>query len=356
MKMEDSTQPIRAGEEFDFPAVERFLREAIPDLQGHMTVTQFPGGHSNLTYLLSFEGRDLVFRRPPFGRKAKSAHDMGREYRILQALQPVFPYCPRPLAYTEDASLIGAPFYVMERIEGIILRRQLPAGLAYSPTEARRLCENIIDVQVELHHVDCRQAGLENFGRPEGYIRRQVEGWSGRYRQARTEDAPDYEETMVWLADKMPAEEGRVAVIHNDFRLDNLVLDRRDPLKIVGVLDWEMATIGDPLMDLGGSLAYWTDRFDPPEMQMISMVPTTTMSGALTRAEMIERYAEKMGLRISHIDFYYVFGLFRLAVIAQQIYYRFFHGQTKDERFQAMIIAVTVLEQAARRVIAGSKL
>ncbi|MDZ4163962.1 MAG: phosphotransferase family protein [Smithellaceae bacterium] len=354
--MEDSTQSIRAGEEFDFRAVERYLRDSIPDLRGPLTVTQFPGGHSNLTYLLCFDGRELVLRRPPFGRKAKSAHDMGREYRIQKALQPIFPYCPKPLAYMEDESVIGSPFYVMERIRGIILRRQLPAGLTFSPEEARKLCENMIDVQVELHHVDYRKAGLENFGKPDGYVRRQVEGWSERYRQARTEDAPDCEGVMAWLADKMPGEAGRVSVIHNDYRLDNLVLARQDPMKIVGVLDWEMATIGDPLMDLGGSLAYWVDRFDSPEMQMISMVPTTAMPGALTRAEMIERYAGKMGIRIDDIDFYYVFGLFRLGVIAQQIYYRFFHGQTKDERFQAMIIAVTVLEQTARQVIAASKL
>jgi aminoglycoside phosphotransferase (APT) family kinase protein len=351
----DQTKPIREGEGFEVAKVEAFLRDAIPGLGGTLTVTQFPGGHSNLTYLLKMGGREMVFRRPPFGRKVKTAHDMGREYRIQKTLKPLFPYCPEPLAYTEDESIIGCPFYVMERIKGIILRKDLPEGLSFTPEEAKNLCKSLIDVYAALHHVDYKKAGLEGYGKPEGYVKRQVEGWSGRYRSARTEDAPDFESVMAWLHDKMPGESPQASVIHNDYRFDNVVLDPLNPLKIIGVLDWEMATIGDPLMDLGGAMAYWIDRDDPPNMQAIRMVPTQ-LNGMMTRQELVEYYAEKMNISIEHIDFYYCFGLFRLAVIAQQIYYRFYHGQTKDERFKFMILAVHVLEEAAKNVIRKSDL
>lgn len=351
----DRTRPIREGEAFATAKVEAFLKAAIPGLEGSLAVEQFPGGHSNLTYLLKIGDRELVLRRPPFGRKVKTAHDMGREYRIQKALKPVFPYCPEPLAYTEDESIIGCTFYVMERIKGIILRRDLPTGMSLTPQEARNLCEKLIDVYAALHHVDYIKAGLEGYGKPEGYVRRQVEGWSERYRSARTDDAPDFEPVMAWLHAKMPGESAIVSVIHNDYRFDNVVLDPLNPLQIIGVLDWEMATIGDPLMDLGGALAYWVDRDDPPDMQAIRIAPTH-LEGMMTRREFVSAYAERMGMPIDHIDFYYCFGLFRLAVIAQQIYYRFYHGQTKDERFKLMIFAVHVLQEAAKKVIEASDL
>jgi aminoglycoside phosphotransferase (APT) family kinase protein len=350
MDFTDRTRPIREGEEFDIRKMEPFLKDSVPGLEGDLAVEQFPGGHSNLTYLIRVGNRELVFRRPPFGRKAKTAHDMGREYRILKALRKAFPYCPEPLAYAEDESIIGCPFYIMERIRGIILRKNLPEGLAFKPAEAGVLCEKLIDVFVELHRVDYKKIGLEGFGKPQGYVQRQVGGWSERCRAARTPDAPDFEGVMAWLYKNMPPESPLVSVIHNDYRFDNVVLDPQDPFRIIGVLDWEMATIGDPLMDLGGALAYWVDRDDPPSMQAIRMVPTH-LPGMFTRAELMRRYAECMGITLIHIDFYYCFGLFRLAVIALQIYYRFFHGQTKDERFKLMIVAVHVLEETARKVI-----
>jgi aminoglycoside phosphotransferase (APT) family kinase protein len=355
MDFTDRTRPIREGEEFDIARVEQFLKDSIPGLEGELAVAQFPGGHSNLTYLIRVGERELVFRRPPFGRKVKTAHDMGREFRMLKALRPVFPYCPAALAYTEDESLIGCPFYVMERIKGIILRKNLPVGLAFSPREAELLCEKLIDVFVELHRIDYRHIGLAGFGKPEGYVRRQIEGWSERYRSARTPDAPDFEGPMAWLHEKMPAESPMVSVIHNDYRFDNVVLDSTDRFKIIGVLDWEMATVGDPLMDLGGALAYWVDREDPEPLQAIRMVPTN-LEGMMTRRQLIARYADRMGISLEKSDFYYCFGLFRLAVIAQQIYWRFYNGQTKDERFKMMIVAVHVLEGAARKVIDHSKL
>jgi aminoglycoside phosphotransferase (APT) family kinase protein len=351
----DRTRAIRPGEELDLVRLEPYLRKSIPGLDGPIEVEQFPGGYSNLTYLIRCGDREMVLRRPPFGKKAKTAHDMGREYRILKALRPSFPCCPEPLLYTEDESILSCPFFVMERIRGIILRRDLPKGMSFTPEEARKLCENLVDVLVDLHGIDVEKAGLRDFGKPEGYVQRQVEGWSGRYRNARTPDAPDFEAVMGWLTEKRPSDSGRVSVIHNDYRFDNVVLHPDDPFRVIGILDWEMATIGDPLMDLGGALAYWVEKDDPPDRQVILFGPTN-LEGALTRDGVIERYLAKTGMVTPAMDFYLTFGLFRLAVIAQQIYYRFYHGQTKDQRFQMMIVAVQVLEKEARKLIDGSSL
>jgi aminoglycoside phosphotransferase (APT) family kinase protein len=353
MRLIDSSTKVREGEELDASKIEGFLKETIPGLRGNLTVSQFPSGYSNLTYLLTFDGREMVLRRPPFGKKAKTAHDMGREYRILKALNPVFSYCPKPIAYTEDTSIIGCPFYVMERLRGIILRKDLPPDLSFTPEQARQLCEKLLDVQIQLHAIDYKKIGLENYGKPKGYVERQVVGWSDRYRAARTDDAPDCEKIMAWIRENMPADCERPGIIHNDYRFDNAVLDAKNPMKIIGILDWEMATIGDPLMDLGNSLAYWVQRDDPAEIQLIRVAPTN-MEGALTRSEIIRQYSEKSGRLIENFDFYYCFGLFRLAVIAQQIYYRYYHGQTRDERFKTLIHMVRVLDKTAQAVIKGS--
>ncbi|MGC8578954.1 MAG: phosphotransferase family protein [bacterium] len=350
MNFIDKPRKIREGEELNISTVERFLKDSIPGLEGNLVVEQFPSGYSNLTYLIKVGDRELVLRRPPFGTKAKTAHDMKREYRILNALHPVFRYCPKPLVYSEDPSIIGCPFYVMERIKGIILRRDLPEGLVLKPDQVRQLCENMLDVHLELHSIDYKKIGLADFGKPEGYVRRQVDGWTERYRNARTDDVPDFEEVIKWLHDNMPEETKKPCIIHNDYKFDNIVLAPDNPLKIIGVLDWEMATIGDPLMDLGSSLAYWIQADDPPEFQAIRMMPTN-IPGAMTRQELVNRYAEKSGMKIDNFDFYYCFGLFRLAGIAQQIYYRYYHKQTKDERFALLIFAVKALEEAALRVI-----
>jgi aminoglycoside phosphotransferase (APT) family kinase protein len=355
MDLTDKAVKIREGEELDLQKIEEYLKDSIEGLSGKLVIEQFPSGYSNLTYLIKVGQRDLVLRRPPFGRKAKSAHDMGREYTILSALNPVFAYCPEPLLYTEDETVMGCPFYVMERIPGIILRKDLPEGLSFTPDDARRLCENLIDIHHELHAIDYTRIGLENFGKPEGYVRRQVDGWSERYRQARTPDAPDFEKTMQWLVDKMPPESDRPAIIHNDYKLDNVVLNPDNPLQIIGILDWEMATIGDPLMDLGSSLAYWVQADDPDNVRAIRMMPTS-IPGALTRDELVARYVMQSGRNIDNFDFYLCFGLFRLAVIAQQIYYRFYHGQTKDQRFAMLIFAVNILDEAARDLIVRSDL
>jgi aminoglycoside phosphotransferase (APT) family kinase protein len=346
----DRAKPVREGEQLDWAKVERFLKDAIPHLHGDLQVQQFPSGFSNLTYLIAVGDTELVLRRPPFGTKAKTAHDMAREYHMLQTLKPVFPYCPRPLAYCEDAAVTDAPFYVMERLRGIILRANPPKGMTLSAEQAHALCGNLIDVWVELHRLDYRGVGLGDFGKPEGYVRRQVEGWSERYRRARTPDAPDFEEVMRWLHEHQPPDSATSTIVHNDYKFDNLVLDPADPTRIVGVLDWEMSTIGDPLMDLGGALAYWVTANDPEPLRMMRQLPTN-LPGMFTREQVVARYAEKMGRTIERFDFYYCFGLFRLAVIAQQIYYRFHQGQTKDPRFGMLVFAVQILEQTARGVI-----
>ncbi len=351
----DRATSIRSGEELDTQKVLEFLKDHIPNLDDDIEIKQFPSGFSNLTYSVKVGEREMVLRRPPFGKKAKTAHDMGREYKILSALKPVFPYCPQPLAYTEDETIMGCPFYVMERIPGIILRKDFPPEIEMNASSARTLSENLIKVQHQLHSVDYVQAGLADFGKPEGYVKRQVQGWSGRYRDARTTDAPDFEKVMQWLDDKMPGESGVVGIIHNDFKFDNAVLNPFNPTEIIGILDWEMATLGDPLMDLGSSLGYWVEKDDPPYMQLIRQMPTH-LEGMLTRKEQFAFYGELTGITSNYFDFYYSFGLFRLAVIAQQIYYRFYHGQTKDQRFGMLMQPIKALEKTALNIIEKSDL
>lgn len=346
----DDATTVRKGEELDKARVEEFLKDSIPGLNGSLEINQFPKGHSNLTYLLSIGDKEFVLRRPPFGKKAKSAHDMSREFRILKALKPVYKYCPEPFIYSEDEAVMGCPFYVMQRIRGVILRRDFPATLVFKPSQVKELYEKVLRLQHELHNVDYKEIGLENLGKPDGYVKRQVTGWCERYKSARTPDAPDSEKVMAWLNEHMPSDTKKPGIIHNDFKLDNIVLDESNPTEIVGVLDWEMATIGDPLMDLGSSLAYWIQNTDHSDLQAIRMMPTNA-EGAPTREELVKLYSELSGLETGSFDFYYCFGLFRLAVIAQQIYYRYYHGQTKDERFKNMIIGVHVLENAARRIV-----
>lgn len=338
----DQAGAVRAGEELDIEVVDQYLKSQIAGLEGTPEITQFPGGASNLTYLVQYPNRDMVLRRPPFGKKAKSAHDMGREYRVMQGLQEVYPYVPRMLAFCEDESVMGVEFYVMERISGIILRGEMPQELNFTPEQNRKLCESVIDRLVDLHNIDFEQTPLVDLYKPGDYVERQISGWSERFRNARTDDAPDFEEVMAWLNAKKPAQVKR-CIIHNDYRFDNVILDPQDPMKIIGVLDWEMATVGDPLMDLGNSLAYWVEKNDPPQIQMMRRQPTH-LPGMMTRQEMVDYYCDRAGLSVPNFDFYSVYGIFRLVVILQQIYYRYFHGQTKDKRFAMFIHIIKFLD------------
>jgi aminoglycoside phosphotransferase (APT) family kinase protein len=349
---EDACAP-RPGEALEPDTIARFLARELPGFEGDVEIAQFPGGASNLTYLVRAGEREWVLRRPPFGTKARSAHDMGREYRILSHIHKVFPYAPRPLLFCADAALLGTEFYFMERLRGTILRRELPEGLSLSPPQAQALCRNLVEVHAELHAIDYEAAGLAELGRPDGYIARQVSGWSARYRAARTDDVPENEALMSWLESNRPPEAARAAIIHNDYKFDNVVLgETQGELRITGVLDWEMATLGDPLMDLGASLAYWVQADDSEPLQQIRMLPTH-LPGMMRRRELVEYYCVRAGLAPVHFDFYYVYGLFRLAVIVQQIYYRFVRGETQQPRFAPFGRFCRVLSETAAAVASG---
>ncbi|HEY7960339.1 MAG TPA: phosphotransferase family protein [Solirubrobacteraceae bacterium] len=340
---------VRAEDGFDVAAVDAWLAQHEPGLQGPPQVTQFSGGASNLTYLLRYPQRELILRRPPPGVKAASAHDMAREFAVQRALAPVFPYVPRMVALCREHDVLGSDFYVMERIEGEILRARLPPELGLDERRRGALCAAFVDRLVELHGVDPAGAGLDGLGRGPGYVRRQVEGWSERYRSAHTWNAPSFKRVMQWLSERQPEDAG-ACVVHNDFRLDNLVLDPQNPQRIVGVLDWEMATVGDPLMDLGGALAYWVQADDDRAMHVLRRQPTH-LPGMLGRTEVIERYAQQTGRSIEDWVFYEVFGLFRLAVIVQQIYRRYHLRQTRNPAFRHYWLATRYLERRCRRIV-----
>lgn len=348
----DRAGAIREGEELDMDRLRAYLEPVIGSQAQTLEVKQFPGGHSNLTYLLSSGKESWVLRRPPFGSKVKSAHDMSREYRILSALKNVFPYGPVPIHFCDDHDVIGCDFYLMNYIQGLVIRRDYPSHLGLSPSQIRQQLLNFFDVLSELHSVDLVEAGLDNFGKPEGYVQRQVDGWCRRWRDAITPDTVNVDATMQWLQDNMPAESGKASVIHNDYKLDNVIFSAENPLQVIGVLDWEMATVGDPLMDLGCTLGYWVQTSDPDFFRESRTMPSD-IEGAPGRGEIIQRFQEKTGLSVDNFPFYFCFGLFRLCVIGQQIYYRYYHGHTKDERFAGFLKKAYVLQQMCELIISG---
>jgi aminoglycoside phosphotransferase (APT) family kinase protein len=347
----DEAGAVRREDAFDAAAVDAWLRTqpGFETLHGIPEVTQFAGGASNLTYRLRYPEHDLVLRRPPVGTKASSAHDMVREFRVQRQLKPVFGYVPAVRALCRDHDVLGADFYVMDRIPGTIVRGRLPDGVTLTPAQAGGLCRAAVDTLVELHAVDPAAAGLADLGRGPGYVQRQLAGWTARYARARTWNVPTFRRVTDWLAAHAPEDAG-MCVVHNDFRLDNLVLDPEDLLRVVGVLDWELATIGDPLMDLGGSLAYWVQA-DDGRMAHLGRRQPTHLPGMLTRREVVEHYGARTGRDVSHWTFYEVFGLFRLAVIAQQIYYRYHRKQTTNPAFRNYWVMVRYLDLRCRRII-----
>ena len=349
----DQPGVIRSGEELDIAALQQYLYKRLPDLTGELSVQQFPGGASNLTYLLTLGEQEMILRRPPFGVKAASAHDMGREYRVMSALEGHYPV-PKMIDFCEDHSVIGCDFYIMERLKGLIPRKDLPKGLELTEAEGKQLCKNVLQKLVDLHNIDYNAAGLTALGKGNGYVKRQIEGWSSRFRKAKTDNVPDFENIMAWLNDKQP-EDVKTCLIHNDFRFDNVALNPDNPLEVIGVLDWEMCTLGDPLMDLGNSLAYWVEANDEQQFQIFRRQPTNA-PGMLTRQEVVDWYCEKAGLTLKSFDFYEVYGLFRLAVIMQQIYYRYYHGQTQDKRFAMFNMAIAYMEQRCTKLIEQSNL
>ncbi len=347
--LSDAAAPVRPGEELDAPRLTAYLAEKLGGADGLVRIQQFRKGFSNLTYLVTLGSSQYVLRRPPFGNQVKSAHDMGREFNVLSKLSRVYELAPKPALYCDDESILGAPFYLMERRQGVILRRNLPEGFRPDPETFRRLGEAFIDNLARLHAIDYRAAGLGDLGKPEGYVERQVSGWIGRYEKARTDTWPAMDEVARWLNAHRPGESG-AALIHNDYKFDNMVLDPDDLTRIVAVLDWEMSTLGDPLMDLGSTLAYWIQADDHETLQQFVPGPTY-LPGNLTRLELVDRYAEVSGRDVTQVLFYYVYGLYKLAVIIQQIYARYARGFTQDPRFAAMNHEVDCLARAAARAI-----
>lgn len=345
----DGASPVRPGEELPLEILQEYLQKSLPGAAGSLVVEQFAHGHSNLTYLLRMGDTELVLRRAPFANTVKSAHDMGREYRVLSKLWEYYPPAPKPVLFCEDPAIPGVPFYLMERRRGLILRQRMPAGLHIDPETARSLGNALIDNLAELHTLDYKAIGLADLGKPGGYVNRQVTGWAERWGKARIDDLAAMDAVSRWLMERIPATSD-AALIHNDYKYDNLVLDPADLTRIVGVLDWEMATVGCPLMDLGTTLGYWVEAGDPPALKRAAMGPTD-LPGSLTRQELADRYSNQTGRDVSGILFYYTFGLFKIAVIVQQIYARYVRGHTRDPRFANLNHLVTILAEQAERSI-----
>lgn len=338
----------------DWTALEAYLREHLspligdrpPEMDAEFEVRQFPGGHSNLTYCIRFGDHEFVMRRPPMGPVAPTAHDMPREYRLLAAIHPHFNLAPKPYLLCEDPAVIGAPFYLMERRRGLVVRQTIPPELGEDLTLRRRISESLVDAMVALHAVDLQSTGLIAMGKPAGFVKRQVEGWTNRWQRSKTTELHEMEQTSAWLLANLPPDTPSPTLVHNDYKLDNLMLDPDDPARIVAILDWEMCALGDPLIDLGLLLCYWPEAEDP-EMFSGSLRSVTMLPGWMTRAELVERYAKQSGRDVSQIEYYHVFAIFKLAVVIQQIYYRYHVGQTADERFAEFYKRVEALAEMA---------
>lgn len=346
------TIDVRADERFDKAKLADYLHGRLPGSENPLSVRQFGGGAANLTYLLDYGTHEYVLRRPPLGPVAKSAHDMAREYKVLSVLHRAFPYAPRAFLYCEDEAVIGADFFVMERKHGVVVRRALPAVYRDVPAAPRRMSEALVAALAEFHAVDYDALGLSDLGRPQGFIARQVEGWYGRWQKAQTHDLPEMDALYAWLKENLPRSQ-HFSLVHNDYKLDNVMLAPDDPGQIVAIFDWDMCTLGDPLSDVGALLTYWTEPSDPPWLQAVAMMPVGDL-GFLTRQELVERYAAQSGRSVTDIHFYHALGLFRLTVIIAQIYIRYQRGQTQDERFAAFEMMIPLMARAAEAVAAGT--
>ncbi|WP_395376562.1 phosphotransferase family protein [Marinicella sp. W31] len=331
----------RTEDQLDQEKLNTYLHQHVEGMHIN-SIKQFSGGASNLTYLLETDTEDIILRTAPAGTKAKGAHNMQREFDILSQVHYSFELCPKVIHMCTDSHIIGREFYLMEYLQGHIIRNQLPS--LYTAQDCPQLCSELVTVLHRLHNSDISQ--LQAFNKGSGYIERQIGGWSKRFQNAHTDDVPHCEAIMQWLQKNQPRDHNTYTLIHNDYKFDNLLFGTDDPQRIVGVLDWEMATIGDPLMDLGCSLAYWVQADDPEAMHMLKMMPTDH-AGMYTRDQLVHAYASSAGIALDDYRFYYVFGLFRLAVIIQQIYYRFYHGQTSNPRFAPFgKIAAILIHQA----------
>jgi aminoglycoside phosphotransferase (APT) family kinase protein len=356
----DSTT-VRAGEELNLAALDSYLREHIPsafDATAAIAIKQFPGGHSNLTYSICYGDHEFVLRRPPVGPVAPTAHDMPREYKLLSVINPHFPLAPRPVLLCEDSSIIGVPFYLMERRRGLIVRFKVPLQIGEKLDLRRRLSERVVDTLVELHAVEIQTTGIAQIGKPAGFVNRQVRGWADRWLRSKTGELTEMDQVVDWLLERIPADTGEGAtIVHNDFKLDNIMLDEEDPARVVALLDWEMCTVGDPLVDVGLFLSYWTMKGTEGQTdQNSSLRAVTNGPGWLTRAEIIERYEARTGRDLSHIVFYETFARFKVAVVIQQIYFRYVQGQTHDERFRNFDVLVQELSREALELAQQAKI
>ncbi len=350
----DQAVKIREGQSINTDSLETYLRNSMQLPVSHLEVLQFPSGYSNLTYLLKFGEKELVLRMPPKGVNIKSGHDMHREFRILSGLHPIYNKVPKPYLFCDDERILGAPFYVMERLRGIIYRGHTPKKLLPDPNQMKNLSEAFVNTLVEIHSFNYNDAGFEELGRPDGYVKRQIEGWTKRYINAKTDESESLEKVYTWLNNNIPTEQ-RVAFIHNDFKYDNLILSQDQSLEIKGVLDWEMATLGDPLMDLGTTLGYWIQESDPDFLKENNM-NITLVNGNLTRSQVVEKYSKKSNIEMKNISFYYVYGLFKIAVIIQQIYYRYKNGYTTDIRFKNLNEAVEMYGKMGLQALQKNKI
>ena len=350
------TIDVRPDERFDEAKLADYLHGKLPGSEQPLSLRQFGGGAANLTYLLDYGSHEYVLRRPPLGPVAKSAHDMGREYRVLSVLHNSFSLAPRAFLYCKDTDLIGADFFVMERHRGMVVRRSIPSSYADFPDAPQRMSGALIDALADFHAVDYTEIGLEQLGRPDGFVDRQIEGWYRRWQAAKHDDQPQVEmqmETMYrWLKENQPKTQA-ASLVHNDYKLDNVMLAADDPGKLVAIFDWDMCTLGDPLSDLGALLCYWSEPSDPAYYKEASMMPVDD-ARFLTRAQLVERYATRSGRDVSNIHFYHALGLYRLVVIIQQIYIRYARGQTQDQRFAGFGERVPKLLQAAHEVATGA--
>ncbi|TSE08824.1 phosphotransferase family protein [Aquimarina algiphila] len=348
-------QNVRKGEELNEKTLKMFLQKEglIDSHQSDWQVTQFTHGYSNLTYLLQIESKEYVLRRPPFGA-IKRGHDMGREFKVQSGIYVTFPKVPKMFAFTDDESILGSPFYIMEKIDGIILNVNEAKKRNISPDSFKTIADSWLDTFVALHAIDYKTVGLEDLGKPDGYVQRQVLNWGKQYLKAATDDVPAAEKVMRWMEENQP-KIYRHSLVHNDFKYDNVVFKDDSWKEVIAVLDWEMATLGDPLMDLGTSLGYWTMATDHPFVQQGIPSPTI-MDGNPGRSEIVALYIQKSGRDVDHLVFYYVFGLFKIAVIAQQIYYRYNKGLTTDPRFAQLNKAAELLCNLALQAIQKNKI
>jgi len=344
----------RPDERLDIARLGAFLREIIPGAEGEPSVRQFGGGKANLTYLLRFGSQEYVLRRPPLGPIPPGAHDMRREHRVLSVLWRHYPLAPQSLLLCEDESIVGAVFIVLERRHGFVIRDDIPPEFAGRPELNRRIGEALIDALADLHRVEPQAAGLGDLGRPDGYVERQLDGWTRRWHGA--QGGPEADEAqrrfapvLDWLASHLPRS-GAASLLHNDYRLDNCLLDTEDPGRIIAVMDWDMCTQGDPLADLGYVLNYWVEPGDDPAWRAIAAMPTWR-DGFPSRAEATQRYAARTGFDVSAVGWHQVFAAFKLAVIIQQIYIRWVRGQTQDARFKTYGERVLGLADKAGRLI-----